>query len=272
MATAKTIYLFDNYHEFLRNLVYGPQAQHGIQAKMAKAMGCQAAYLSQVLKEKAQLTDDHALNLASYLELDEIETEYLLLLVRHGRAATPQLKSHLERQRKKLQTTANEIKNRADARTVVSREMEVAKYFTTWVAPTIHVATSSPSLQTVEALAHRFGLSQSKVQEVLDFLQQEGLINEENGRWLFSGNSLHLPRESPLHIAHQLTHRHQAIRSIEILNSEDLHFSSICTMDVQDFRLLKKQMLDWIQKAQKKIHASGSEEVYGICVDLFSVI
>lgn len=270
--TTNNIYLFDNYNEFLKNLVYGPQAQHGIQARIAKAMGCQAAYLSQVLKEKAQLTDDHALNLASYLELDELETEYLLLLVRQARAATPQLRSHLERQRKNLQNTANEIKNRADASTIVSREIEVAKYFTTWVAPTIHVATSSPKLQTAEALSHRFGLSPSKVQEVLEFLQQEGLINEENGKWVFSGNSLHLPRESQLHIAHQVTHRHQAIRSIEILNSEDLHFSSICTMDIDDFKALKKQMVDWIQKSQKKIHVSGSEEVYGICVDLFSVV
>lgn len=266
------IYQYHDANHFLNELVYGSHAKRGLQTQLAKAMGCQAAYLSQVLKEKAELTDDQALRLTKYLGFSPLESEYFLTLIRLRRAASVELKKYLTKQLAGIAQTADEMRHRADATTVNLQEKILSTYFSSWIPATLHVATSSPNFQTVSALAHRFGLSEKKVEDVLQFLATAGFVERRDHKWCFSGGSIHLPKESVFHITQQVAHRHQVIRSIECRSGDDLHFSSVFTIDQEDFQKLKAQMRDWVQKTQKKIHASGTEEVYMFCLDMFCVV
>jgi len=268
----ESLFNFKTYPHYLKAVFFGPEARRGLQAEYARAMGCQAAYLSQVLKGGANLTDDHGLKLAQFLKFSELETDYWLTLLRLERAATPELKKHLEAARDRIAQAAGELKNRSDAETMEIDERTLAAYFGSWLAPTLHVATSSSRLRTAGALAERFCLSEKKVEEVLRFLQQAGFVHKRGPEWHFSGTSVHLPRQSPHHTAHQMHHRQQAMRSLELLDERDLHFSSVFTMAPADFERLREKMTDWIASAQKDIHKSGSEEVYAICLDMFRVV
>src|SRR5437868_6404098 len=139
----KTLFDYDNYSNYLRDYVYGEQTYRGIQAELAKSMGCQAAYFSQVLKGTAELTEDHALKLVQYLGYSELEAEYFILLVRLGRASTPDLASYLEKRRQKLVQQSEDLKNKVESKSLSDVESILSRYFTNWLPSTIHIATSS---------------------------------------------------------------------------------------------------------------------------------
>ncbi len=268
----KSPFEFTDYKSYLNDLVYGPTAKRGRQAELAKAMNCQAAYLSQVLKAKADLTEEHVLRLARHLALSDLETEYLMTLLRKGRASAQDLSDYLEKRRAQLLKESQELKSRIEADVLKLDDAVHARYFTNWVPSTVHIATSSPRYQTVKALSERLGLPEKNLVETLQFLESIGFVKRDNNKWIFAGGSIHLPRESVFHVPHQLVHRQQVLRSFAAIDEADLHFSSVFTINPNDYEALKKLLVATIQKMQKSISASGSDELYCLSADLFKVV
>ena len=265
-------FAFTDYKSYLRDLTQGPSAKRGRQAELAKAMGCQAAYLSQVLRGKSDLTEEHGIRLVRHLGLDDRESEYFFTLLRKDRASTPELVEYLEEKRKKLLREASDLKNRVDAEPIEFDAETLAAYFASWVPSTIHVATSSKRYQDVGALAARLGLPETTILETLKFLERLNLVRRERDRWIHSGPSIHLPKESPFNHAQQFAHRQQVLRSLAVKDKESLHFTSTFTLDEKDFATLRKALVVTIHSLQKNIHASGTEEIYGLSADLFRVV
>jgi uncharacterized protein (TIGR02147 family) len=268
----KSLFLYDNYRELLQDLVYGPEGTRGVQAQLAKAMGCQASYLLQVMKGKAALTEDQGLKLARHLKYSDIETDYLILILRMSRAASSELSQYLEEKRKTMYQQSLELQSKVKSKEVLSSHEFLGRYFGSWMPSTIHMATSSKHYQTAEAIAARFNIEASYVEETLQFLLQANLVVKEGKTYRYSTESIYLPRKSALNEAHQSGRRVQVLKSIAKANPEDIHFSSIFTLDKKDLETVKKIFTEAIEKSHTKIQASGSEEVYSICLDIFSVV
>ncbi|MNL74440.1 hypothetical protein D3C87_2000780 [compost metagenome] len=84
---------------------------------------------------------------------------------------------------------------------------------------------------------------------------------------------MHLDRKNEISRSFQAHRRLQAIRAIQQDDgAENLHFSSVFTLDKKTFEELKKAFLDGIQEAHKKIHAGGTEELYALTLDLFEMV
>jgi uncharacterized protein (TIGR02147 family) len=260
---------FENYKEFLVKLIDEDSKERGFQSQMAKAMNCQAAYLSQVLRGKVELTEDHGLKLTQFLKLNSYEADYFLILLRHSRAATPELRTYLENKREELKLQNAEMKNKVGAKSARDSEAFLSKYFSSAIPSTIHIATSSKNYQTVESLAERFSLSKENVEEILAFLEKYKLVKKENNRFVFSGESVHLPKSSDLHRPYQSSYRVKAIRSIEEKSEDDLHFSSVFTIDKKHYKDVLEVMKKAIEDSHKIIHSSGTEEVYTLVMDFF---
>lgn len=252
--------------------MYSPETKRGFQVRMAKAIGCQAAYLSQVLKGNSELTEDHALKLAIFLNLSGAATEYLVLLVRQSRASTPALRDYLERRRLEIVGEQEEVKSRVRSKSLHVDEATLFRYFSSGLPSLLHIATSSERYCTVEALAARFRLAPERVKEVLAFLEEIHFVEKKGNGWRYSTAPLHDPRESPANISHQLGRRQQVMRSIEENHPDDIHFSSVFTLDAATYGTLKSDLLDHIERSHRKIHAGGSDEVYQMCLDLFHAV
>lgn len=235
-------------------------------------MGCQPSYLLQVLKEKAELTEDHALKLCQHLGFEDAETEYFVLLVRLSRASTTELVQFLQKKRLSLQAAASEFGSKVDAHSLLDSEKFLSQYFATWVASTLHVATSSKKFQTASALATRFGLPEEVVDSTLRFLEKFDLVTRDGRTFTFEGGSVHLPRNSVLNVPHQTGRRMQALRSVQLNDDEDVHFSSVFTLDRKTYVEVRKLVRDLVAESHRRIHAGGTDDVYGLCLDLFRVI
>lgn len=261
-----------NYKEYIKDLLSQPGVVRGYQSKMAKAMNCQAAYLSQVLRGKVDLTEDHGLKLTQFLKLNDLESDYFLILLRMGRAVTKELKNYLEERRVELLTHRDDLKNKVGAKSARDTEAFLSRYFSSWIPLTLHIATSSAHFQSIEALAQRFNLDESVVKENLFFLEKYHLVERSGTQWKFSGESIHLPKTSALSEPFQVSLRTQVIKSIQHKSVNDLHFSSVFTIDKKSYSDILEICNRAIEDSHKVIHQSGTEEVYALSLDLFKVI
>ncbi|WP_413576498.1 TIGR02147 family protein [Bdellovibrio sp. HCB290] len=269
----KTLFDFTDYREFLSYYVSHPQAQRGLRAELAKAMQCQAAYLSQVLNGNAELTEDHAFRLVNHLQFSTTEKEYFVLLVRISRASSHELKTHLRDQAKVIAKAATKVDGRVAAKKLSEDDAFTKYYFGSWIPNTIHVATSSPHYQTAEALAKRLGLPEKKVLECLKALEEHQLVIKKNrNEYTYQGHNFHLPKTSPLEINYQMHTRLQAIKALQASNENDLHVSATFTLGKDEYASLRKLFLDAVEKSHKKIAAGDTEEIFGMCLDLFQVV
>ncbi|MFG1499402.1 TIGR02147 family protein [Halobacteriovorax sp. XZX-3] len=263
------IFEFKNYHKFLRYLILEAYAQRGLQAKLSKAIGCQAAYLSQVLKEKADLSEDQAYKLSVFFNFSKIETEYFLNLIRYARASTHELKSYLKYKGEKIAEEAGNLASRVNSMVIDDENEQYKDYFISWIPSAIHIATSCPKLQTIPNLANHFALSEKKVRSTLIYLEKLGLVEKHDQNYIFSGKSIHLPFESWLNTPHQMAKRIQVLDIIAKEEPNNIHYSSTFTIDEKDFLPLKEKILKLIQSTQDDIKESGTEVVCGLNIDLF---
>jgi uncharacterized protein (TIGR02147 family) len=270
----KNVFAYDNYKNLLNNFVNAESSQRGLRTELAKAMGCQAAYLTQVLNSNAELTEDHAFKLTTHLRLSKLEADYFMILVRMSRAGTPDLRDFLEKERQDLLKKNDQIQSRVDSNQVSDAEAFTQRYFSSWIPSSVHIATSGKNFQTVKSLAARFGLPEELVLETLKFLEKHKLVQRTTAQqWVYVGGPLHLPNENTVASNYQINRRLQVIKSLQQdFDSKSIHFSSVFTLDKESYEEIRKLLLASIEKSHKTIHAGGTDEVYGMCVDLFKVI
>jgi uncharacterized protein (TIGR02147 family) len=238
---------------------------------MAKSAGCQASYLSRVLQEKVHLTEDQAIGITEFLALTDDETYFFLLLLRYEKAGTLRLKKYLRKMIELALKEQHSVGQRVKADRIVHSEEQIAEYFISWVPSAVHLLASSEEYKTPEQIAKRLNISSQKVRETLSSLKKMGLVNDSNNRWSFSGGPIHVPKESNYHSTLQTHRRQLSLNSISYGDMNDLHFSSLFTLDRKDFEALKALSNKYIEKSHDKIKASGAEELFCICLDLFEV-
>jgi len=266
----KTIFYFDNYREYLKNMVEERRLRGHTKAELARVLECQAAYLSQVLAEKVDFTEEHLLRLAEYIEFNEVETEYLLTLLRIAKAGNQNMKRYLDRQRVKLKETAEELEPRLSSRKTKSANQDLNIYYSSsWLPSIIHLATSCERSQTVPAIAKKFGLSEELVHEHLRRLEKFGLVDFSNDRWKYSGTSIHFSKNSPLDLQLQMSRRLLAMNRLSFRKTSDLYYSVIFSTDPKTASQLRSQFLNTIEILHKTVEPTASEEVFAVCIDFF---
>ncbi len=266
-----SVFNYAYYVDFLRASVRAQSAFGLSQAALARAMDCQPAYFSQVLKERVQLTEDHAIKLAEFLGLNENETDYWLILLRHAKASTPELRRFLESQRQKHLSRRTELEHRLKVKSKELEEELALYYCSDWVPGAIHMATSCKSFQTVESLSQRFSLPQQLVSKHLFELQRLGLVKFKNNRWIYGDHSVHFSKNSLLDPTYQRTRRLLAMNSVSNREPEDFHYSVFFATNPMTRKQLRQMALDFVEQFHKKVEPTDSEEVFSLNLDLFRI-
>ncbi len=262
---------FKSYREFIKAIVKGRLPYQYKQAELAKAMSCQAAYLSQVIKDRSELTEEQALRLCHFLEFKSIETNYFLTLLRISRAGTPALKQHLESQLNEITLQFKELSPRLNTEQNSESSEAMIFYCSSWIPPLVHLSVSIDKYQTVEALAERLTLKEDIVKECLKKLLKYGFVTYENKKWKFSGNSFHIPKGSGLDLSF-LTQQHlYTLAHLPQRSPEDVHFSQMMTLDAQTANTIRNLLLDFLETNQKRVAEAPSEELYNLSLGFFKV-
>jgi uncharacterized protein (TIGR02147 family) len=260
------IFSYLDYRLYIGDTVLDNSETRGYQSLLAKKAGCQRSYLSQVIHGTHNLTLEQACGLANFWDLNDHESEYFLDLVSLSKAGTAALRKKIMQRLEKTKSQSEDLSSR-----IKSGQLEVAAkqvYYSAWYWSAIHIALSIPEMNRCQKIADYLGLQNDLVAEVLNGLQNFGLARNEMGTWQLLKGSIHLPKDSPLISMHHSNWRQRAMRQMT-RPEEQFNFSSAFTMSGQDYRLLKKMVLDFIEKMSEIVRESPPVDLYCLNVDLF---
>lgn len=266
----RKIFSFDSYKEAM-NYFLLEEARWGQMTRAAEFLGCQVSFLTRVMKDKLQLTRDHAFNLADYLNLNTEEKTYFLTLVDFERAVDPKYKINLKQTLTELKQKNESIAERTDRKNL-TLEVFKANYFSNWIYTAIHFLVSLPNFQKIEPIAARLNLKKSIVKKHMQDLEDQGLVESvKSDHWKFKSGNFHITKNSPLVVLHHQNWRTRAVIDAQDYSNDSIHFTAVYTLSEHDALKLKEMMLEFISSANRIVGPSENEECVAICCDLFKI-
>lgn len=248
-----------------------PEEGRGQRSVIAKAMGCQTAYVSQVLNGNAHLSAEQAHALSKHMGHNEEEMKFFLLLVQKDRAGTKDLKDYYERELELIRKNQLILKTRWKVGEEISRE-DQATYYSSWHYAAIHMLVTVPGFHSKSAIAKRLQLSLESTANALQFLVRTGLVAEEaSGKFTGGKSRMHLGNQTADIIKHHTNWRLRALTSLDREALDELHYSSAVSIAIEDAKVIKELFVKAIENAKQKIRDSKEEEIYSLCLDFFKV-
>ncbi|OFZ52170.1 MAG: hypothetical protein A2428_09825 [Bdellovibrionales bacterium RIFOXYC1_FULL_54_43] len=267
----KGLFELDDYKEYLAHVIRSrPKAGHGEKSRIAQALQCHVAYVSQVLNGPAQFSLEQAEMLNRYLAHSETESEYFLLLVLYGRAGTANLKEHYRKKVLQAQEQQLSLKNRLEFKKTLTLA-DQARYYSAWHFAAIHLLIAIPQFQTKDALYRRLKISMKRISETLNFFVECGLATEDRGSFKPGVTSIHLGNDSPMISQHHTNWRMQAIQSFEHEIPEELHYSSVVSIARADMPKIRKALTQAVEEVRRIVRDSKEDDLCCYSIDFFRV-
>ena len=265
-----SVFEFDAYKAFIKAWIAArPARGRGEKSKIARALHCHSAYISQVLEGSAHLSLEQISALAEYMGLGVQEIRFLLLLLQRERAGTKLLKKHFEQEIQEIQEARTLLRHRLGISPTIEAK-DQATYYSSWLYAAAHMAISLPQFQNRDALAKKLGIAVARAVEILAFLTSVGLAIEEGGRFRPGTASIYLPENSSLVSKHHGNWRMLALRSMDDPHLHDLHYSSVATVNQKDLPKVRAILVNAIEEIRAVIKSSTEEDtVFSFGLDSF---
>lgn len=268
----KSILEFDAYKVYLIALERSRQPiQRGFRSRVAEHLGCQNAFVSQVLNGSAHFSPDQGIRLAKFLKLGADETEYFMFMLESNRAGTKELKDYCSERMAEIRTKLLDISNRVEASNQLSDVIK-DKYYSQWYYSAIYVLTSIPKYRTLDSLCEALDLSKSTVETAVLDLLSWGLLVEKNKTLHSVAAQLHLSQNSPNILRHHTNWRIQAIRFLDEVKDSDVHYSTVSSLSEVDALKLKSQIVEFIRNYTNTVSPSKEETAFAFGIDFYKLI
>jgi uncharacterized protein (TIGR02147 family) len=266
-----SIFEYKDYKKFILDWMDNtPNQGRGQRKLLAEAIGCQTPFITHVLSGDYHLSLEQADACARYLELNELDTEYFILLIQRQRAGTKSLEFFFTKQIAKLIEQNTILKNRVKIKDSMNIEDQMT-YYSSWHYPSIHMALLIPELQNIQALTKYFNLPSARIIAVLKFLEEHQLIEKKNGIFRVKKNMLHLELHSPFLTQHHSLWRQKAIDSIQSGKLENLHYSGVMSLSKDDYDWVREKLSTLLEEVVVRIGTSKDEKLASLCFDLFQI-
>jgi uncharacterized protein (TIGR02147 family) len=261
---------YKSYIKATLKIMGAETSARGLRTRLAEAAQCHTAFVSQVLNGRAHFSLEQAARLTGYFGFTKDEKTYFILLVQHNRAGIKELKDHFAEQMSQLAQRQHVLKERLSYDTALTRD-DQAKFYSSWIFGAIHVLVSVRGCNTVEGIARYLGISQIKTVDALDFLNRVGLVIKNNGKYEIGKSHIHLGHDEPMINKHHTNWRMMAIRSLEHVRPNELHYSSVITCSEKDALRIKQVIVEAIDSVRAIVRPSSNEGAFVYCFDLFGL-
>src|ERR1700722_12068878 len=215
MSESISIFEHRDYKQFLSSVAKAKGERSGFKSDLARACGCNSAYISSVLGQKAHLSLEQAERTCAFLRFTRQESHYFLLLVQRARAGTRPLQTYFDDQIETVLEQKLSVQRRLGAEEHIAKEHQT-RYFSSWTYAAVHVALSVPRLNhSLEAIAEYLDLPLPTVRKILDFLELCGLATRSKSGYAVGPKHIHLGRNSENILRHHANWRTRMLRSLE---------------------------------------------------------
>jgi uncharacterized protein (TIGR02147 family) len=267
------IFELKSYREVLTHQLNKEGTRRGYRSLLARAAGCQPAYLSQVLAGSVQLTPEQASGLCDLWQFLEFESDYFLTLVHLGRSGQQGLTQRLER---KLQRLKEE---HAEQRTVsllaenqkYDREKALL-YYLDWVPSAVHLCLMIPGFNHPSAIARRLKIDDGIALLTLQALEALGIVHRDESRWILTSKTLHAADESLFAPHHHRNWREKAIEYFRYGRmSKNLHYTSVYCLDRVAFLKIRQELSGLIETSRRMALPAAEETLTCLNIDWFEI-
>ena len=265
-----SVFDYTDYKKYLSARLPTRGGQRGLRAKLAHALRCQAAYVSQVLHSATHFSLEHSILIDRFLEHGREESQYFILLVHQGRAGSKDLRDYYGRQIAELRKKRELVAERIPSGDRLPKESAMT-YYHRWYYSAIHVLLLISRFQKREALAERLHLPLSTVSEAVDFLLRAGLCEETSGRLRATHRRLHLAGDNIILSQHHVNWRVQALSSLDRRDERELHYAGPLALTEENMAAIKTVLLGAIEETERIVTNPGEEEAFCVVLDLFRV-
>lgn len=271
----KNYWLVDekNYLGILKRFLEMNSGLRGYRSQLAKAMGCQPAYLSHVLAGSAELTLEHGLAAAQFWGLDNLEKEYLIARLSCDRSGTAELKKFFQKQLDELKERIQKrAKTQVSIETQAVSKDQVAKYYFDWITSAVHMILTCPGPHDFRNISKRLHLEETKVIRAIQILKEIGLVKEKNGQLELTEKMIHANDASDFSHLHHRNWRSQAIRKFESgVDKPDFQFTGVVSLNAQTFMEIRNLLQKQIHEVREKVRSSDEDRIACLNMDWFFV-
>lgn len=264
------IFAYEDYRLFLRDhLTSLPKKGRGELQKISKQIGVHSTLLSLILNGDRDFSLEQAFDLASYLQLTEIEAEYFSLLVQYSRAGNPRYKNFIKRKAEKLRISSQKVAQRVPFEKVLTDE-EKSIFYSAWIYSAIRLFSSTREKGVgLDDIMEKFLISRPQALTILSFLTSSGLLKEHDGLYTMAVQSTFLEQGSPHLHKHHTNWRLKAVQKSSLLLDKELMFTYPCSLSRDDFQKIREQVLQLIKSVSKTVKDSPAEDIACLNIDLF---
>ncbi|MEA9354709.1 TIGR02147 family protein [Bacteriovorax sp. PP10] len=253
--------------EYRNYMKYRLDQRRGTRSELAEYLGCQSGYISQVLQGLSDFSLEQGMKITQFLQLSEEESHFFMLLLQLEKASTQMLKDYFKLQIVQIKKQRDEIKNRIKVKSHLKAE-DYHQYYSSWEYAALHILVSIPEFQQKEKIRKKLKLTNARLNEVLDFLLDKGLVEFKDDKYVIGSWRIHLPKDSPYILSHHQNWRLHTIRMLSDKNPLNLNYSGVFSLANADIQAIKEILLQSIEKTEKVIAPSPEEEMVYVGIDL----
>lgn len=134
----------------------------GSRSRLARHIGCQTAYIAQVLRGSSHFSLEQGESINDFLGHTDDQGAYFLLLIQYARSSTSKLRKRFEKQIETMKKDIAALKNRLAASPAPSEE-DQPTYYSSWVYAAVHALISVPGFQTIDKISERLNISKKRL-------------------------------------------------------------------------------------------------------------
>lgn len=259
--------LFDykDYRPYLRDYQKNlPKNGWGFISKLSKHLGVSQVHVSQVLQGSKDFSLEQAILVCDFISLNEVETEFFLMLVIHDKSGNFKLKDFAEKKIRRIKDQGTTVKNQLKDHTEVSESMK-AQFYSSFVYSAVRqyvfiLEQRNGGAQFGE-LKEKFHITNSELKKILDFLVVAQMLQFDGFKYRLGIARTFLGKDS-IHIArHHTNWRLKAIEESNSVTDQDLMYTSPLTISRKDFEKVKSEMLELIKKVSSRVQETEPEIV-----------
>ena len=267
----QSVYEYKDYKKFVLDWIQRlSNAGRGQRKLLAAAIGCQTPFVTHVLAGDSDFSAEQAEACARFMGLGESDVEFFLLLVLKQRAGTRSLENLFAKQIAERRERSVLLKKRLNIAETLSAPAQMI-YYGSWHFAAIHMALTLPEMRTVDALQKHFQLPMARVVSIVEFLIQNGLVEQQRAALKVVRPALHLEKGSPLLGQHHAQWRLRAIEAYHSRAPEDLHYSAVTSLSFEDFAWVREQLASLLEELVGRVRESPEEKLATLTLDWFSL-
>jgi len=209
---------------------------------------------------------EQACALATFLDLPELDADFLLALVERNRAGNSELRAAMDRRLGSLRERRQQLEHRMPGGRTLSREQR-ATFYSQWYYSAVRLCTSLPEMKSAESIAERLDLPRDLVRAALGFLLEAGLLVEDGNGFRLAPKRTHLGASSPLAPTHHRNWRVHAMNRYERMTPRDFAFTSPVTLSRADFFAIRELLVDTVTRVSSIVEPSDCESLALLNID-----